>query len=369
MNQKQKVTAERYPESSAEEIVRIVGQLGDALPEQRFFTSLPWITAWLESHQLIPDLIVFRQQGEIVGFTFLGQRQQKRGLFSWRQGYLNQTGHAGPDQIWIEYNTIICIIEQQLCIDALISMLIRDRVHRLTVSMTHTPEAWQNVARLRQLTISCEPQFAARFRFDGKEIDLHLSSNTRSQIRRSIRVVEKEYGALALTPLTDPKELQQGFEEMATLHRERWGQTEQGSGFDNPAFVAHHQQLLSDYPEHAKLVRVTAGEKLLGYSLNFFWNHQVYFYCSGMNYRFTDNKIKPGYVLHYLLLQDYASKGLACYDFLAGFSRYKKSLSNELYSLYTLDILLPSAKGSVIKQLQRFKSAGARLRRWHLWKK
>lgn len=369
MNQKRKVTAERYPQSSAEDIISIVAPLATALPQQHFFTSVPWITTWLNSHSRTPELIVFRQQGQIVGVTFLGERRQQRGLFSWRQAYLNQTGHTGADQIWIEYNCILSVIDQQLCIDALISYLQSNGVHRLTVSMTHTPEAWQAVAGFRQLTMTCEQQFAAKFCFNDQSIDSQLSSNTRSQIRRSIRLLEKEYGPLEVATLTAPHELQQGFDEMADLHRERWGHTSQGSGFDNPAFVAHHQQLLSAYPEHAKLVSVTAGKKLLGYSLNFFWNRQVYFYCSGMNYRFTDNKIKPGYVLHYLLLQDYASKGLACYDFLAGFSRYKKSLSNESYSLYTLDILLPSAKSSVIKQLQRFNAKVARLKRWHLWKK
>jgi CelD/BcsL family acetyltransferase involved in cellulose biosynthesis len=50
------------------------------------------------------------------------------------------------------------------------------------------------------------------------------------------------------------------------------------------------------------------------------------FYQSGLEPS-SDNKVKPGLVAHALAITECAAAGLREYDFLAGDSQYKKSLS------------------------------------------
>jgi CelD/BcsL family acetyltransferase involved in cellulose biosynthesis len=52
----------------------------------------------------------------------------------------------------------------------------------------------------------------------------------------------------------------------------------------------------------------------------------VNFYQSGLQYD-ADGHLKPGLISHYCAIQHYLSAGFSDYDFLAGDSQYKRSLS------------------------------------------
>jgi CelD/BcsL family acetyltransferase involved in cellulose biosynthesis len=56
-------------------------------------------------------------------------------------------------------------------------------------------------------------------------------------------------------------------------------------------------------------------------------HRKVFFYQSGFMYS-NDNRLKPGLVTHTEAIKYYLGRGLDEYDFLAGDSQYKQSLSN-----------------------------------------
>ena len=74
------------------------------------------------------------------------------------------------------------------------------------------------------------------------------------------------------------------------------------------------------------------GATIVGFLYNIRRGQWFYSYQSGFNYE-ADRKLKPGLVSHCLAMQRYLDRGASAYDFLAGDSRYKLSLSNSQHQL------------------------------------
>ncbi|MDP5134054.1 MAG: cellulose biosynthesis protein CelD, partial [Paraglaciecola sp.] len=77
--------------------------------EASFFLSWQWIGTWVAVYPL--DLIVLEvlnSEQRLVGLALLHQRDIKRhSLISSKALYLQQSGLASLDQIWIEYNGLL----------------------------------------------------------------------------------------------------------------------------------------------------------------------------------------------------------------------------------------------------------------------
>jgi CelD/BcsL family acetyltransferase involved in cellulose biosynthesis len=153
-----------------------------------------------------------------------------------------------------------------------------------------------------------------------------LGGSTRSQIRRS----RKLYGArgkLVLEVAASPAQALAFFDELVELHRRAWSDRG-GPGAFLPFVHTFHRRLIER--RHAagevQLLRARAGDTTIGCLYNFVWQGNVLFYQSGLAYE-ADHKLKPGLVCHALAIEHDARAGHHWYDFLAGQSRYKQSLS------------------------------------------
>jgi CelD/BcsL family acetyltransferase involved in cellulose biosynthesis len=71
----------------------------------------------------------------------------------------------------------------------------------------------------------------------------------------------------------------------------------------------------------------------IGYLYNLVYDKNVLFYQSGLNYS-GSNIYRPGLISHYYAIIHNAQKGMDVYDFLAGDSDYKKSLSTNSCRMY-----------------------------------
>ena len=104
----------------------------------------------------------------------------------------------------------------------------------------------------------------------------------------------------------------------------------------------------------AELVRVAAGDKIIGYVYNFIYNGWVCAYQTGLEYG-SDPKLKPGLVAHYLCIERHLSEGAHCYDFLAGDSRYKRSFGTPGPDMLELVLQRPIAKLRIESALREVK--------------
>lgn len=187
-----------------------------------------------------------------------------------------------------------------------------------------------------------------------------LSQNSREQLRRARRFCEKQYGPLKLELATSEEQALEFLGALAVLHRRRWSSQahQRGKGFENPAFAAFHKELVKRGTKSRKveMIRVSAGSTVLAYLYNFRATQEIHFYMSGVNYD-LDSKSRAGIIAHDLAIEFYLQDPtLDTYDFLAGANRYKDSLSNEKYEMFSIVLQRPNlwlAGERVLRKLKR----------------
>lgn len=269
---------------------------------------------------------------------------------TFRVALLNQSGERFSDQAWIEYNDLLCPDRYKANFYSLLKTYLAAKGFDLFhASMLHQQIVTDNFSQLganNEDVLICKG-FKARLINDKAKFTLaKLSKNTRSQVRRSNKKLEQQFGKIKVVQPNNEKDKFDFFNKLSKFHIQQWGDSPEGSGFNNESFVKHQQALLKE-TELAQIIGVYAGDVPLGFCLNYLHNNNVYFYCSGVNHSLANSHIKPGYSMHVALMEYYAEKGFKTYDFLGGESRYKASLSDEEYNFVSVTVPLNTFKGKL----------------------
>ena len=306
------------------------------------FLGFAWQYSWISSLPVLPQLIVFKNDNKFVGYAFYSARK----LFpfvSLKHCFLNQMGNSECDQVWVEFNDIICIEDfRSECISLFIDKVLKhNNIAKFSLSMCSAPEAWVQAAQDKNFTYQIEQTPGYRTSLASircvEDVLRGVSRNSRGKINRATREAEASFGKLSIKKY-EKAEAEEFLNRLGQLHKKQWINTPLGSGFANKYFLEHHKTLCNDFFDCVDLVEVRAGDTLLGLSYNLIHKNRVYFYCSGINESAKRDKLKPGYIMHILLMSYYGELGYEFYDFMAGDSQYKRSLSSEDYSLYTLEL-------------------------------
>ncbi len=298
------------------------------------FTSWYWISIWLEYINYSAKLLTVRFENKLVGLAFVNASCQTKNGLSSNQLWLNRTGNSSLDQIWNEYNDILCEKGLEYSIrSAVLSYFDQDLTHidefvigvsNKNISQTPTPNS------LMQYTSWKTNSYATYLKPDYASWDKYLQSlskNTRNQLKRSAKL----YGGaenISISSANSSKQAKEFFNAAGEFHKLRWAN--QNSGFENKHFVNFHHQLIEDTFTLGSIdiIKVHISGKTICYLYNLIYKETVYFYLSGIEYS-NDNRYKPGLLSHSLAISHYASLGYKKYDFMGGEGRYKNSLSNK----------------------------------------
>lgn len=329
-----------------------------------FFLSWSWIGNWLNALEGDFTLYTATYKDELVGLGIVVEKRATRNIFiRSRQLHLHRTGEQSLDQTWIEYNDFLLAdgfenAARKAIADKIIS---DDSWDELIIGASArsalTP---YRLAGLKETLVWHSHSYQVDLdylRKTKKDYLSTLSKNTRYQINRSVRSYEK-LGNILLSVATSKEEAQKWFEESAPFHIKRWKDTTVGSGFTNPAFVKFHQDLIYKNFDrgYVDLLKITAGEHVICYLYNFIQNNEIKFYLSANNYDENDSTYKPGLVSHYLAIKHYLSKGADVYDFMAGESQYKRSLSSMSSPIYLSIFNKPKFRFNLETALRSFKN-------------
>lgn len=186
-----------------------------------------------------------------------------------------------------------------------------------------------------------------------------LPSSRRALIRKSLRQWESWAKAPpVLRQVEREEELDTAFEMLSRLHAERWQDAGHVGAFDSPLFARFHKQTMRDLLRANALWLCwleVAGEPVAAlYSI--VWNNQVRFYQSGRTVD-VPKKVRAGLVIHACAIRHAIESGYSHYDFLAGTSRYKMQLANDVRPLVRLSIAQSSAR----LRLRNFGNTGIRI--------
>jgi hypothetical protein len=289
-------------------------------------------------------VLVGRAGGEIVCLGLLRRSVERRHRFvKSRTVHLHATGREDQDVIFIEYNGFLTDRRFQPLEAGAIAFL-RSRQAEIgrfdeislggfTEDKYEAVRAAGSRTHVQALKSTAFVDLAA-LRESGADFLETVSSNTRQQIRRAIRLYEAR-GPLVLEPARSVEEALAWFEEMGALHEAAWrGKGESGGAWRFPFLVAFHRRVIErSFPSGVEIVRIRCGEQAIGYIHCLVRGGWIGSYLSGFAYE-ADNKAKPGLVSFYLYIQHRLKIGGEVLDFLAGDHRYKTSLGTPGPKMY-----------------------------------
>ena len=322
-----------------------------------FFQSWAWIGCWLRHlpSGLMPHLLTVSSGSEVVGMGVLvARRETRHGLLRIHGLHLNETGDRRIDPISIEYNGVLAdrSVGNASVVRRSLSWLAEneDGWDELTLGglNAESAEIWKKAAVQSGLRIrvrakrrcDCVDLEAIR-RSEAEYLDT-LSRNTRHQVRRAMRLYETA-GPLRLQAAQTVEHALEMLGELKGLHQAYWTRRGHPGSFARGFFESFHIDLISKRFDagEIQLLRISAGEKLIGCLYNFVKDGRVYAYQSGFDYD-ADPRLKPGLVSHCLAVLHNLAHGARIYDFMAGDSRYKRSLGTDSHALYWLVVQRPA---------------------------
>lgn len=278
--------------------------------------------------------------------------------------HFQETGEPQKDQIWSEYNGLLHDRQHAAALTAAIQYLHNCDIEWDELDFGVTAHTFIQQSSFSQGLLGHEVWKAPTYIVDlaairqrGNKYLNTVSKNTRSQIRRSQRILE-ERGALRFEPAKDLTQALNYFDQASILHRKRWGDGIGESGFANPYFVDFHRQLLCRECNHSvQWFRLIAAHQVLGYFCYFIYRRRVYFYLSALD-SVDENKIKPGILGHTFAIEYFLQRGdIDCYDFMGGEARYKASLGAKDIDLVRIRLQKPRLKFKFIHLLRTLKNA------------
>jgi len=341
-------------------------ELWEASEPRTMFMSPEWVEAWLHSfgEALDPRLITIHDHSKVVGCcTLVSRRELMLGLPVDRV-YLNTAGEAPADDLCVEYNDLLCRPDMADAVaDALSHHLQSLRWDELVINgatpspaMRRLRDCWGSE---RERTLTKHARYVDLEAVRGKNHTYltALSANTREQVRRSKRWYEQSWGPLTVTVCDTTESAVAAFDEMIALHQECWTSRGEAGVFASPSFTATHRRLVErTATDRIHLVRISAGNHLVGILYNFVVGGRVAFYQSGFSYG-TDNRQKPGLVSHASAIEHYVAAGFLEYDFMGRDSRYKRSLGPSSRERHWIIVEQRSRKMRLYARLRSLKRA------------
>lgn len=304
----------------------------EARADATFYLSWGWIGAWVAEAGAPDHVLVGRAVGEIVCLGLLRRRRLTRhGFVRSRAILLHETGAEDEDVIFIEHNGFLT--------DRRFGHLEPQAIGYLRKELGDFDELhfggfledkFEAVRAAGFATYVHSLKTTAQLDLDairgGSYLET-LSSNTRYQIRRAVKLYEAR-GSLEVQPARSMDEALAFFEAMGALHERAWrGRGEAGGAWRYPFLVAMQRRIIRDSfaSGGVSLVRVSCGGEAIGYIHCLVKDGWIGSYLSGFAYE-EDNKVRPGLVSFYLYIEHLLKGDARVFDFLAGDHRYKTSL-------------------------------------------
>jgi len=315
-----------------------------------YFVSWHWIGVWLETTDAAFYLLECFEEERLIGLgVFASDMSVNANTL-----YLHKTGEQKKDQIWVEHNNFLTYEAHRYTITAgAINYLLSELsdYQNIHVDMSECIElAFTEKFYVREKLASVG---YSKFLAPDQSISLidTFSKNTKKQVTRSLRLLEG-MGNLHLVEITADNK-QQALADISERHKIQWQDSEWGSGFNNEHFFQFHQKMIEK--ENSVLLSIQLDDLVLGYGYFYCYQNEVLFYLSALD-KHPDNKVKIGLTFHALAMEYFREKGFLKYDFLAGDARYKKSLSDNQYTLRSYCFSKRNLLGTIEHSLRALKN-------------
>ncbi|MGE0080105.1 MAG: GNAT family N-acetyltransferase [Thiohalomonadaceae bacterium] len=337
---------------SVDEVARVARQWEELEPwcDATVFQSSTWVVPWLREALARFDVRLVRAEhgGMPIGLGLLVRRRIRRRFVVVTALFVNETGPSDID-FCVEHNGFLLRRGyEQEATRAILRCLQQshdwDELHlRRCAGKGFSAGGTEGSGlRLRKPDTTVAPFVDLdRVRAAADDYLACLSANRRSQLRRAMRLLERE-GPVEVCVAQTHDEAMGFFDGLKELHQKHWQTRGEPGAFANPRWEAFHRRLIAEGLAcgNVQLLRVTAGERVVGYIHSLVRDGHVYMIQSGINYD-MDGKIHPGEVCHVMAINWNARAGHRVYDFLGGDMRYKRSLATGMVEMDNLVLQRP----------------------------
>jgi CelD/BcsL family acetyltransferase involved in cellulose biosynthesis len=308
----------------------------DRMGAHDFFVTWTWLGTWLQAlpNSVRPQLVKAMRGDVVVGLATVSLTSSRlHGLVPISQAWLNASGNSDIDQLTIEHNGFA---SAQVSREQLMQGLIRTFAEgQISADELVLPGIAGVIPGRKLIDVGkLVPAFGTRLdKLDSSQgIEPLLSPNARQQLRRSLRQAQR-VGPIKVEVAPNLSTALQFFEQMKILHIHWWERRGRRHAFSHSFFEKFHLELVANgmRDKNIDLLRVSAGDHVIGYLYNFRRNGKISSYQTGFDESIPN--LRPGYICHALAMKHYADEGMLYYDFLAGSNRLKQSFSSERYEL------------------------------------
>jgi GNAT acetyltransferase-like protein len=299
-----------------------------------FFLSREWVDCWLATfgEQLNPELLAFVWDGSVVGCCLLVWRTQFVRGIPLRRVYLNCSGEDESDSTCTEFNSLLSLPDcQESVAKSLVTFLKSRYWDELLLPGVIEQDAIGSLAS--SLGRNEVEEIPARYidfspiREQGSDFLRVLGSKTRYHIRRTQRAYEEKGGACTARLAQNVHEALRMLQQLAELHQARWKAHGSPGCFSSPKFSLFHERLIRQAFDRTLFFRLQAGERVVGLVYCLVYKGWAYHYQSGLCYT-LDSRRSPGLLtLYHLITHCLERADLKGFNFMAGDSEYKRSLT------------------------------------------
>jgi Acetyltransferase (GNAT) domain len=306
------------------------------------FMSAQWTNAWISEYGFHSQLklATWTVDDIPIAVCLIVERQGKWGRFNVRQVGIHTCLDSPEGSACVEFNDILCIpayrdwVKNNLI--QLSSELDADEVHFSGIPASGLLDQFEPAKMQQFVDIESRPApFLEMSSAKDPEGILNLfSANTRAHIRRAIKFFQNE-GDIVVSVAQNAAQAAHFFDGLIELHQSYWTAKNQPGAFSSSTLVSFHKRFIetSFADGRCQIFKITAGQTVVGFIYGLTGNNRFYFYQSGINYSHVANQangknIKPGLFSHFMVIQTLWNLKFVEYDFLAGPSQYKRSISN-----------------------------------------
>ena len=321
-----------------------------------FFTSKTWISQWLRHSQSTGNkyYLIFFHNNKPVGIAIFNEVKKTRRHFFKTTLLSMHDNDIDRYNFSIEYNEILA--DPAFIKPAINSLLLflssRKKFNEIQINgATHTSftllsEVIHNHSNLKLITeevSTCRlvnlkdfPDFLTYHKF--------LSKKRKYQLRKSEENYN-QYGEIEASVANNTQEAIKFFDELGVLHEKKWNTKGLKGAFSNKIWVDFHKDIISESFNQGKIIlfKLSAGDTTIGILYIFNDLNKASVIQTGFLYD-TSKYSQPGFLTHYYFIKYALSMNISEYNFLAGDSPYKKSLSTNSENLFWLTIQKKSLK-------------------------
>jgi hypothetical protein len=327
-----------------------------------YYISWGWIETWfatLPADVEISFYVVVKNNTPCLAFFIGGPVQTSDKLLPTSRITLNSSGIKKYDNcLMVEYNSMVGQLSNrdfQVVLKELplhweeFSFPGLDMDNFPGIILDHQLQPYKKV--ITRDDRSCFVDLDKARQKDGGYVSL-LSKNTRYQARRGKRLYEK-HGDISLREAATREEALDYFESLLALHLKTWQERGKTSSLESSYYCDFHRQLIKNrfHSGEIQLLRISCGSEPIGYLYNFVQNKKIYFAQNGFSYP-KNPKMKPGIISHVEAIEYNISLGNRVYDFLAGDTQYKKSLSTDSNKMQWIILQKPTFKLQIIQTIE-----------------